>query len=119
MTPDAAPPHARWPRPPYRCLRPGDTVGIVAPAGPADDGLVARVPALLAAHGLNARVLPGCHLRQGYLAGPDRARLADLHDAWADPELAALWCLRGGYGSARLLPHLDTALLQRSRKLLI
>jgi muramoyltetrapeptide carboxypeptidase len=119
MNPIVALPPDGWPRPPYRCLRPGDTVGIVAPAGPADPELVARVPALLAAHGLRARVFPGCHLRQGYLAGPDAARLADLHAAWADPELAALWCLRGGYGSARLLPHLDTALLQQSRKLLI
>jgi muramoyltetrapeptide carboxypeptidase len=104
-------------------LPPGSVFGIVAPAGPALPERVAAVEALYAAMGYRARVFPGCHERSGhglpYLAGDDARRLADLHAALADDAVAALHCLRGGYGAMRLLPHVDTALLRAKPKLLV
>lgn len=103
----------------YAALPPGSLIGVVAPAGPVDAEQLAQVPALYARHGYRCRIFPGCHLRSGYLAGDDGARLADLHAALADDEVAALHALRGGYGCMRLLDGVDNALLRARPKLLI
>jgi len=88
---------------PFNRLPPGALVAVVAPAGPADAQRVAAVPALIESQGWRARVYPGCHQRTGFLAGPDAQRAADLQAALDDPAVDAIWCLRGGYGSGRLL----------------
>ncbi|MDP1912215.1 LD-carboxypeptidase [Brevundimonas sp.] len=103
----------------FSTLQPGDRVAVLAPAGPAAPEALAAVAPLYARHGLRVRLYPSCHADSGYLAGPDALRLADLHAALADDEVAALHCLRGGYGAMRLLDGIDTALVRRSRKLLI
>jgi len=96
----------------WRRLREGDTVGIVAPAGPATPEAVAAVEPLFARVGLRARLYPSCHARHpqhDFLAGDDALRIADLQAAFADPEVQAVCCLRGGHGSLRLLDGIDTA----------
>jgi muramoyltetrapeptide carboxypeptidase len=99
-------------------LKPGALVGVIAPAGPSSAERREKVEPLLARHGLRARLYPSCFLDTGYLAGPDAQRLADLHAAFDDDEVAAIICLRGGYGCGRLLAGADTALLRRKPKLL-
>ena len=91
---------------------------IVAPAGPA------RLDAQKASQwfterGYRCRIYPGVEQAQGYLAGPDQQRLQDLHDAFADPAIDAILCMRGGYGSMRLLDQLDFQLIRRNPKPLI
>lgn len=96
----------------WRRLREGDTVGIVAPAGPAAPEAVAAVEPLFAGFGLRARLYPSCHARHpqhDFLAGDDALRIADLHAAFADPEVQAVCCLRGGHGSLRLLDRIDAS----------
>lgn len=96
----------------WRRLREGDTVGIVAPAGPATHEAVAAVEPLFARFGFRARLYPSCHARHpqhDFLAGDDALRIADLQAAFADPEVQAVCCLRGGHGSLRLLDRIDTA----------
>jgi muramoyltetrapeptide carboxypeptidase len=91
-------------------LRPGDTVGLVAPASPPDhpekvgEGIIRLI-----AQGF--RVRQGKHLdeRAGYLAGSDEHRAADINAFLADPEVRAIWAVRGGYGSCRILPLIDYA----------
>ena len=70
---------------------------------------------------LGFKVKPGAHLydRDGYLAGSDAARAADLNAMFADDGVDAIWCVRGGYGASRILPALDYALMQRKPKALI
>ena len=103
----------------FRCLAAGDLVGVIAPAGPAAPQQLVAVEQLYARHGLRVRLYPGCDADIGYLAGPDAVRLADLHAALADDDVAAIHCLRGGYGTMRLLDGVDTALLRAKPKLLI
>jgi muramoyltetrapeptide carboxypeptidase len=89
-------------------LRPGDTVGLVAPANPwANRSELQRALRALADWGLTVK--PGRHLddRHGYLAGRDEDRAADLNEMWRDDEVKAIVCLQGGYGSPRLVPLLD------------
>ena len=103
----------------FRSLREGDLIGVIAPAGPALPVQLALIEPLYARHGLRVRLYPGCFASTGYLAGPDALRLADLHAALADDEVAALHCLRGGYGCMRLLGGIDAGLLRAKAKLLI
>jgi muramoyltetrapeptide carboxypeptidase len=102
-----------------RHLRCGDLVGVIAPAGPATAECVALVEPLFARFGLRARLYPSCHARHpqhDFLAGDDATRLADLHAAFAETDVRAVFCLRGGWGSPRLLAHIDGALLRANVK---
>ena len=103
----------------YPALPPGSLIGVLAPAGPVEPDRLAAVPALYESFGYRCRVYPGCALRNDYLAGPDALRLSDLHAALADPEVAALHAIRGGYGCMRILDGVDAALLGAHPKLLI
>ncbi len=103
-----------------RALNPGSKIGIVAPASPVNSFTVIseciRVLENLGYHtvlGETARPL------EGYLAGSDLERRADLERIWADDSIEAIWCLRGGYGSVRLLPDLYLGLIEKNPKILI
>lgn len=107
------------PRKPRR-LRPGSIVGIVDPASATWDPVdVDIVVESLAALGLKARL--GKHLldRHGYLAGRDEDRAADVMAMFTDPDVAAVHALRGGWGCARLLPHLDFDVIAHNPKILL
>jgi muramoyltetrapeptide carboxypeptidase len=89
-------------------LGPGSRVALVAPAGPlleTDD--LTRAQALCSALGYEPVLGKNAHKRYGYLAGTDDDRLADLNSALADPAIDAVWCIRGGYGTLRLLDRVD------------
>ena len=57
--------------------------------------------------------------RMGYLAGSDRNRLNDINRALRDPNVSAVWCLRGGYGMIRVLDQIDYDALTKSPKAII
>ena len=100
-----------------RPLKPGDRMALVAPASPFDQEKLARAVEVLESRGY--RVAPGKHItcKKGYLAGTEAERAADLIDAIRDPEVAAILCIRGGYGSARLLPWLPFSVLKDRPKI--
>ncbi|MEV6412136.1 LD-carboxypeptidase [Kribbella sp. NPDC051718] len=103
-------------------LRSGDRVAVVAPAGPMVAGRLETGSAHLRDWGLEIDVMPAVltrHERFPYLAGDDAARAADFRAAWLDPQYAAVFCGRGGYGVQRLLQHLDLDELAGVDKLLV
>lgn len=105
--------HAYLDTPP---LRPGDTVRLISPSGPGSAESLERAVGYHEAWGLNVTV--GAHVldphpRAGYLAGSDEARRADLVDAWCDPDVDAVVCVRGGYGAMRLLDGIDWDRMRR------
>ena len=101
-------------------LRPGDTVGLVEPAGFTNDAFdLDQIQATIRAMGLVPRVGPSVSARWGYLAGRDEERAADLNAMFADREVRAIFAVRGGWGSARVLPHLDFDRIRANPKLLI
>lgn len=103
-------------RPPR--LRNGDVLGLVAPAGfIADRFGLDEIAATVRAMGLEPRFAPHLTAREGYLAGSDEARAGDLMAMFADDTVRGLMAVRGGWGSARLLPHLDFASIARKPKL--
>ena len=96
-------------------LRPEGTIALIAPAGPAELD-VEKAEQWVRNRGYNLRIFPGVFERDGYLAGSDDTRLNDLHAAFADPDIDAIFCLRGGYGTPRLLDRLDFDLLRDNPK---
>lgn len=105
-------------RPP--ALRPGDTVGLVAPAGFVGDRFgLEEIEHTIRAMGLVPKTAPNLLARYGYLAGTDRERANALNAMFADDEVRAIFAVRGGWGCARLLPHLDYAPIRNNPKLLI
>jgi muramoyltetrapeptide carboxypeptidase len=105
-------------RPPR--LQRGSRVALVAPAGPLlerDD--LARAESLCRALGYEPRLGLNAAQRHGYFAGSDEQRLADLNDALRNPDIDAVWCIRGGYGTTRILDRVDFAALAGRPKPLI
>jgi muramoyltetrapeptide carboxypeptidase len=100
-------------------LTANDTVGIIAPASPVSKPEIVEGLQLVESFPLKVRL--GSHLfdRLSYLAGSDRDRIFDLHQMFSDPEIKAIFCTRGGYGSARLLDNIDFDLIRENPKVLV
>ena len=94
-------------QPPY--LKPGDTVAIVAPAGILKNRTaeINKAKALLKSWGLHAVVGKHVFSQGHHFAGTDGERCEDFQNALDNPKIRAIWCARGGYGSARILDQLD------------
>lgn len=91
-------------------------VSLVAPAGPLAEGAVERAVERLEQWGWQPRPGRNSRGRRGYLSGTDEERLADLQEALDSKENDAIWCLRGGYGTLRLVDRIDwQPLLRRPR----
>jgi muramoyltetrapeptide carboxypeptidase len=100
-------------------LRPGQQIAVVAPASPFDTAALDTACTALEAEGYGIRRSAHLQARTGYLAGTEAERAEDLMEAIRDPEVSAIWCARGGYGSARLLPWLPFGPLRDNRKIFI
>jgi muramoyltetrapeptide carboxypeptidase len=102
-----------------RRLNAGDRVALVAPASGASREEVEKAAAGLIAIGLRASYDDAVFLKDRFTAGSANDRAQSIHRALVDPDIAGLIAIRGGYGSAQLLPLLDIKLIQSARKPLI
>jgi muramoyltetrapeptide carboxypeptidase len=98
-------------------LRPGETVGVVAPSGPVlqrqlRDGLRALERA-----GFHVALGRRVFERRGHLAGPDRGRVEDLNRMLRDPDVRCVLMARGGYGAMRIAADVDWGAMRRDPKI--
>lgn len=101
-------------------LRLGDTIGLIEPATASDETFqLTLVEEAVVAMGLKPKRGASVLGRHGYLANTDEKRAADVNAMFADPEVRAIMAVRGGWGSARLLPYLDWDLIRANPKLVI
>jgi len=100
-------------------LRVGDTVALIAPSSPPPGNAIDRSIALLEKRGFKVKLGRHARKRLGYLAGADKDRASDLMAAFADRDVKGIFCLRGGYGTARLLPLLDYGVIRRNPKVFV
>lgn len=89
-----------------RALRPGDSVAVIAPAGPFDRESFEAGVAVIAER-YRVQYDPGIFQQERYLAGDDHRRLEELKHALADHSIRGIFCARGGYGTLRLLQKLQ------------
>jgi muramoyltetrapeptide carboxypeptidase len=101
-------------------LTAGDTIALVSPASATFNSLDLQI-ARESLEALGFKVRQGEHMmeRHGYLAGADKDRAEDINKAFADRSVAGIHAIRGGWGSARLLPYLDFDAIKRNPKVLI
>jgi len=104
-------------RPPR--LKPGDTIGIVAPAGPFDPKKFRKGKAVLESMGFQTFFDEGVFQKHGFLAGTDSQRSDQINRLFADPSVQAIVCARGGYGSMRILPFLDFETIKTHPKIFL
>ncbi|MBK8517425.1 MAG: LD-carboxypeptidase [Saprospiraceae bacterium] len=100
-------------------LQKGDTVALVSPASPINPEKFSFAISNLENMGLKPKYTNAVFNKTGYLAGTDDERIQDFHNMIADPEVKAIWCLRGGYGCTRILPKLDYNLIKKNPKIII
>jgi len=100
-------------------LKKGDTVGIVAPAGPVDLELLEK--GLQVIRSMKLEPVLGKHVlsKRGYLAGKDEDRADDLMSMFANQDVKAILCARGGYGVNRLLPLLKPNIIRKNPKIVV
>ena len=100
-------------------LRPGDTIGVIAPAGAVYGDLLARGVRALEASGFRVVLAEGILARKGYLAGSEQQRAETLERFFLRDDIAAIFCARGGFGSIQLLPALDPDLIRAHPKIFV
>ena len=98
----------------------GGRIGIVTPASPPlDPKIIDRSVAVMESLGFNVKLASNVRKRSGFLAGSDRERAGDLMRMFQDRNVDAIFCLRGGYGSARILPFLDYDIIRANPKIFV
>jgi muramoyltetrapeptide carboxypeptidase len=100
-------------------LTAGDRVAIIAPGFQPRPEQIRLASQRVQALGLQPQVNPVINQQWGYFAGSIQARAEAINQAFADPEIKALFVIRGGYGSALLLDHLDYQLIKQNPKILL
>ena len=101
-------------------LKSGDTFAITSPAGAVwDDAQVEKFSGILKNFGFNIVLGNTLKLKAGYLAGTDEERAKELNAFFADKNIKAIFCMKGGWGCARILEKLDYKLISQNPKILI
>lgn len=101
-------------------LKKGDLIGIISPSSSPDDLLrIDKGVSYLESLGYNVKVGKNVGHYNGYLAGTDEERVKDLHGMFADKNVKAIICVRGGYGSPRLLDKIDFKLITNNPKIFV
>ncbi len=103
-----------------RALQPGDTVGLITPSSyVSDPDRLIAAERTIRYFGLKPKFGRNVRKRDGYLGGSIDERLDDLHSMFADPEVSAIFAIRGGYGAAQLLDRIDYGLIRKNPKIFL
>ena len=101
-------------------LKKGDTIGLVAPAStPSSNEKIEKGVLYLEQLGYRVKVGKYIHEVRGYLAGTDEQRASDFNEMLHDRNIKAIFALRGGYGTPRILSRIDYAALKRNPKIIV
>ncbi len=100
-------------------LKCGDGIGLIAPAGYVTEEDIRSGLSILEKEGFHTKPAPHLFGKYRYFSGSISQRTGDIHQFLDDPDIHALYAVRGGSGSSQLLPHLDYQKWEKSRKLLI
>lgn len=101
-------------------IKRGCTLGIVAPSGPYKDGDLNKIKAKLNEFGYNAKFGKSCYgSYRGYLSSEDKVRASDIEEMFLDENIDGIICIRGGYGTPRILDLVNYDIVKRNPKVFI
>ena len=100
-------------------LNPGETIGIVAPAGAFDREIFNQGLSTLKSMGFHTRVPDQIFDKTGYLAGSDAQRATLVNLLFKDTDVKAIVCARGGFGCLRMLPLVDFDIIRTHPKIFV
>lgn len=101
-------------------LQKGDTIGFIGPSGAVRvEGAIERAKQETERMGYRVKLGRSCGAKYGYLSGTDELRAQDVNEMFADPEVDAIFCVRGGYGTTRMLDRLDYDVIRRNPKIFV
>lgn len=101
-------------------LKKKDTIGVIAPSGHLREVNIEDVKKSLIDMGYNVKMYESCYsIDRGYLSGKDELRAKDLQDAFENRNIDAVFCIRGGYGAARLLDLIDLDVIKNNPKIFL
>lgn len=100
-------------------LEKGDDVAIIAPATGTDSKFVENAIENIKLIGLNPVMFPTCYSNYGHLSAPDNIRAKDVNDAFERDDIKGIICLRGGYGTPRILNLLDYEMIKSNPKIFL
>ncbi|WP_025731930.1 S66 peptidase family protein [Carnimonas nigrificans] len=92
-------------------------VALISPSGATTPDAYEQCLRRMKTLGIKAVTSPHLNHRHRYLAGRAEERLQDLYWAFEQPDIDAVWCLRGGYGAAQLIEHIEWSRLTRARSI--
>ncbi|WIV11742.1 LD-carboxypeptidase [Proteiniborus sp. MB09-C3] len=102
-----------------RPLKIGDSIGLVGASSSTPSDKIELAIKALEMLGLNVIAGESCYASYGYLSGKDDLRAKDINSMFQNPSVAGVFCIRGGYGSARLLDLIDFEMIKSNPKLFI
>jgi muramoyltetrapeptide carboxypeptidase len=102
-----------------RSLKKGSTVAVFAPASPVEQDALLQGVTYLNSMGFQTKTSDLIFSRYHYFAGSHQERALELNRLFADPEIDAIFCARGGYGCVYLLPYLDSAIIRSNPKIFL
>ena len=103
-----------------KMLKFGDTIGLIGPSGAVrTEGAIERAVQETERMGFRVKLGESAGQKYGYLSGNDEVRARDINAMFADREVDAIICLRGGYGATRILDRLDYDLIRQNPKIFI
>jgi muramoyltetrapeptide carboxypeptidase len=101
-------------------LKKGDIVAITSPAGAVwEEKQIDTFKKILENLGFKVEIGKTLSLKYGYFAGTDEQRANELNDLFANPKIKGIFCMKGGWGCARLLDKLNYELVKKNPKVLI
>ena len=99
-------------------LRSGDLIGIVAPASNIKPDMLEEGCRELERLGFRTMYRPGITTAYRYFSGTVERRAAEFLEMVRNPEVRAIFCARGGYGSGRIIPYLEPELIMANPKII-
>ena len=101
-----------------RALQAGETIGIIAPASNIKLDLLEQGCRELESLGFKTYFRPDISSSYRYLSGLRERRLGEFLEMLRSPDIRAIFCARGGYGSGHLIPDLDPEVLRQNAKII-
>lgn len=102
-----------------KSLRKRDTIGLIGPSSPTPVERIEPSIERIKDMGFNVVAGESCYGVHGFLSGKDQVRARDINEMFRNKSVDGIWCIRGGYGTPRILDMVDYDLIRKNPKVFI